>query len=149
VLNNKSQEIVGIAFDPLYQLVATTNLNSLITLSLSDCPSNTTINNSTGYCGCNPTFASFDDVCMCSSPLYLDGDSCRCEDGNYYLSATECAECNVMCHTCSGDGVSNCDSYSALFIIIIIVIVMIVVGLFVFCYLKSKKGEGQAKSIQH
>lgn len=87
-LNDPTQTIIGIAFDPLNQLIVTTDANNLITLSPTDCPSNTTINVATGYCSCNPTFTSINDVCLCSAPLYLDVDSCKCEDGNYYVSET-------------------------------------------------------------
>lgn len=130
------------------QLIVTTDANNLITLSPTDCPSNATINDSTGYCACNPTFAFENDICMCASSLYLNGDTCECQDGNYYVNATFCAECNVMCHTCSGEGVSNCINYSALFIVIILVIVLIIIGLFILCYFKSRKGETKLQSIQ-
>jgi hypothetical protein len=78
---------------------------------------------------------------MCASPLSLEGTECACADGNYFISESECGECNVMCHTCSGEGVSNCDSYSALFIILIIVAVLLVAGGFVFYYIRSRKGQ--------
>lgn len=86
--NDPTQNIIGIAFDPLNQLIVTTDANNLITLSPTDCPANTTINDATSYCVCNPTFSFINDTCLCSSPLYLDVDSCICEDGNYYVSAT-------------------------------------------------------------
>ena len=112
------------------------------------CPANSTKNEITGSCICNATFTLIDSTCMCSAPLYLDGASCACEDGNYYVSETECAECNIMCYRCSGEGVRNCDSYSALFVIIIILSVLIVAGLFIFYYLRSRKGKTKLSEMQ-
>ncbi len=147
ILNNSSETIIGITFDSLNQLILTTDSNNLITISPTACPNNSTIDY-TGYCACNPTFAFVDNTCMCSTPLYLDGTSCTCEDGNFYVSETECAECNIMCHRCSGEGISNCDSYSALFVIIIILSVLIVAGLFIFYYIRSRKSKKDISELQ-
>ena len=53
-----------------------------------------------------------------------------------------------MCYRCSGEGVRNCDSYSALFVIIIILSVLIVAGLFIFYYLRSRKGKTKLSEMQ-
>lgn len=44
-----------------------------------------------------------------------------------------------MCHTCSGEGVSNCNSYSAIFIVIIVVIFLLLAALGIFIFLKMQR----------
>lgn len=55
------------------------------------------------------------------------------------MSASECADCSVMCSTCSDSGVSGCDSYSAIFVVIIVVIFLLLAGLGVVVFLKMQK----------
>ena len=74
---------------------------------------------------------------------------CKCEDGKFFQSTTNCADCSAFCSTCTtGDGIGDCDSYGAVFFIMIvgiILVVLVVVIIIVIWILRKKKAAKKGK----
>ena len=51
-----------------------------------------------------------------------------------------------MCKNCDGDSISNCNGYSALFVIIIVVSILVVIGIGVLIWFKTRKAPKQSQS---
>lgn len=140
---NSGEEIKGLAFSPDNNLTITTSKATLISLTPNPCLANST--EQTGYCVCDATFMQDGLNCHCSSFMTLKDSKCVCDDSQYNVSETECQDCSSMCHTCSGDGITGCTSYSAIFVVIIVVIFLLLAGLGILVFLKAQRSSKMDK----
>ena len=65
------------------------------------------------------------------------------------MSSTVCADCSVLCSTCSGGGAGSCDSYSAVFVVMIVFLALAGVGIVLgVVWLIRRKGEKKARLLE-